>query len=129
MTAMRCDALLVDDEADLCWALRRALEDEGLSVVEAHSLAEARTLLLAEGLRPRCVLLDARFPDGDGLAFAAELRALDPAIAVLLLSGLYFQFDGDVREALRTATVAGFFGKPVPIAELRRTVLRVLERR
>jgi len=64
--------LLVEDDADLNEANRRALELRRYKVRTARTLAEARTQLGRE--EPDVILLDVMLPDGDGFDFCARIR-------------------------------------------------------
>ncbi len=59
-------ALLIEDEPLVRWTLRRAVESEGLDVVEASSLAEGAHLWEQGAFT--LVLTDYRLPDGSGAA-------------------------------------------------------------
>ena len=75
--------LVVDDEAAMRRLARTALELEGYQVVEAATLAQARSIT-AE--RIGAVVLDRRLPDGDGLDLLDELRARWPGATIVLHS-------------------------------------------
>jgi hypothetical protein len=57
--------LIVEDEPGIRQFLRATLTGEGLRVIEAKTLAEAKEHLAS--VRPIVVLLDLGLPDGDGL--------------------------------------------------------------
>jgi PAS domain S-box-containing protein len=71
--------LLVEDEPAAAALLSAIMEDNGLKVDEAGTLAEARAFLEKYG-RYGAVILDLRLPDGDGVDLAKEIRA-DPELA------------------------------------------------
>jgi DNA-binding NtrC family response regulator len=75
--------LLVDDEENLAQNLAEALTSAGHEVVVTHSAAEA----LAQNRRLHTAVLDYRLPDGTGLELARQLRARDPAVKILFISG------------------------------------------
>jgi DNA-binding response OmpR family regulator len=64
--------LLVEDNPQILDINRRVLEDEGLTVLTAATLAEARQRLAIAA--PDVVVLDIMLPDGSGLDFLPELR-------------------------------------------------------
>jgi len=66
--------LLVEDEPAAAALLSAILEDNGLNVDEAGTLAEARSLLDSKG-RYGALVLDLRLPDGDGVDLVKEIRA------------------------------------------------------
>ncbi|HVV50243.1 MAG TPA: response regulator [Polyangia bacterium] len=75
--------LLVDDEEDLAQNLAEALSAAGHEVVVSHTVADA----LSHNRRLQTAVLDYRLPDGTGLDVARELRARDPSIQILFISG------------------------------------------
>ena len=64
--------LVVDDDATLRQLLRRMLEPEGYTVVEAENGRVALERL--RGVSPSVVLLDLMMPEMDGFEFVAEFR-------------------------------------------------------
>ena len=83
--AARAHLLIVDDEPNILSSLRRALELEGYSADVAGS---GRIAL--EKLRARpfdLVLMDVVMRDGDGLSALKALRADQPELPVLMMSG------------------------------------------
>jgi DNA-binding response OmpR family regulator len=76
-------ALLVDDESALTENLAEALETAGYDVVVSGSATEA----LAQRRRLETAVVDYRLPDGSGIALARRLRARDPSIRILFISG------------------------------------------
>jgi DNA-binding NarL/FixJ family response regulator len=101
--------LVVDDHVLIREALRglfRELKPDAV-VFEAADAAQA-TALLAEQPDIALILLDLSLPDRDGLGLLAELRALHPAISVVVLSG--FADRANVMRALDQGAL-GFIPK------------------
>ena len=99
---------VVDDDADLCEALRWLLESDGLKV-ETHT--SARSFL--EAYHPDgsgALVLDVRMPGMEGLELQKDLVARGFDIPVLILTG-----HGDVPMAVRAlkAGALEFLQKPV----------------
>src|SRR4029078_8265041 len=82
---MRESILVVDDEAGVRASLTGILGDEGYQV-EAVDSGEA-ALALLEGRRFDLLLLDVWRPKTDGRAPLSRVRAMDPEVAVLMISG------------------------------------------
>jgi DNA-binding response OmpR family regulator len=72
--------LLVDDEADLVWAVQRSLCDEGYEVFTAGDGVEA--LAVAQRRHPDLIILDIVMPRLDGLQALHKLRR-DPNLAAV----------------------------------------------
>ena len=105
--------LLVDDNADACTMLRTALERAGHVVQIAGNGQEA--IDLAAGFRPEIGVLDIGLPGMNGYELALRLRAMDPGIRLIALTG-YGQA-GDLKAA-ETAGFDAHCAKPVTITGL-----------
>lgn len=79
--------LLVEDEPASAAVMEALLEEEGLEVDTAATLAEARAHLSAR--RYGALVLDLRLPDGDGVELLRELRRGEagPPMPILVVSG------------------------------------------
>jgi two-component system nitrogen regulation response regulator GlnG len=93
--------LVVDDEEAVCWALRRALEGEGLSVDVAATAEHALELLARR--RPDAVILDVRLPGMDGLEAMARIRRLAPDTPVIVATAF-----GNLPTAVRALEGGAF---------------------
>lgn len=92
--------------------MRRALEDAGLRVAEAATLA--RGLIEAGTRRPDLVILDLGLPDGDGRDFITALRAWSQ-VPVIVLSARAQEAD---KVAALDAGADDYLTKPFGVAEL-----------
>ena len=113
--------LIVDDEPAIRSAVARAFPDQNTIQVETCAAA----LLAAKEQYPDIVLLDLRLPDGSGLDLVAKLRAIDPDLPVVLLTG-HGSVDLAV-EALKQG-VTDFIEKPFKLERLRTTVNLLLDK-
>ncbi len=77
--------LIVDDEPGILATLSGVLSDEGFDTLETGSGEEALTLFTER--RPDVVFLDIWLPDRDGLETLQAMREIDPAVAVVMMSG------------------------------------------
>ncbi len=82
---MPTTVLIVDDELGIQTTLSGVLSDEGYITLTTGS-GEAAVELYRER-RPDVVFLDIWLPDRDGLETLQALRELDPAAAVIMMSG------------------------------------------
>lgn len=85
--ARRYRVLVVDDTADVRQLARMTLAASGFEVFDTASGVEA--CLMAEQLRPDCVILDVSMPDMSGIEVCRALRH-DPAnsgCTILMLTG------------------------------------------
>ena len=104
--------LVVDDEANIRSSLQGVLTREGHQVDIAPSLAEARRLLREAY---DVVLLDVRFPEGNGLDLLAEIRADAPDTTVIMMSG-----NAELETAVRATRLGAydFLEKPLSLDRL-----------
>lgn len=79
--------LIVEDEVLVRMFAVDALEDEGFKVVESATAAEAMTQLQALGSQLAAAIIDLGLPDRSGDQLAAEVRAAQPALPILIASG------------------------------------------
>lgn len=113
--------LVIDDEPAIRRAIVKAFPD--ITVLQAESVAEA--LERTQDGYPDVVLLDQQLPDGQGLESVSRLRAIDPELPIVLLTG-HGSTDLAV-EALKIG-VTDYLEKPFKIERLRLTVSNLLER-
>lgn len=111
--------LLVEDDPAQRLLLGAYLRQGGHVVVEAGTLAEARTKV-AEAA-PALVLLDLGLPDGDGLVLARELRAREVPLVIVTSR------EGDRLLALELGA-DDYLVKPYDPRELAARVANVLRR-
>jgi PAS domain S-box-containing protein len=117
--------LVVDDVETVRLAAAAALEECGYEAILAKNGREAVDLYAARRGAIALVLLDVAMPVLSGDRAFAELKAIDPAVRVLVTSG--FEEDRRVR-ALLAAGAAGFVHKPYGLHELARAVRAALDR-
>jgi DNA-binding NtrC family response regulator len=113
--------LIVDDEEIHARALGRFLGGRGhaCEVVTSAGAAEAALRVM----RPHLVLLDMRLGEADGLALLGELKSVDPALPVIVMTAY-----GSVETAVRAmkAGALDYLQKPMDLEELELVVTRAL---
>jgi two-component system, response regulator RegA len=77
--------LLIDDDENHCWALRRSFENRGYAVSTADSV-RAGLALLGER-RVDYAVVDLRMPGPSGLHLIAKLRAANAEMRIVVLTG------------------------------------------
>jgi DNA-binding NarL/FixJ family response regulator len=113
--------LLADDHQLLRQAMRRALEDAGLTVVaEAGDGGEA--VRLVTELQPDVVLMDVSMPVLDGVEATRRLHADYPDLPIVILT---MHGDEALRKEAVAAGAAGFLTKDVSMQEVVATVTQV----
>jgi signal transduction histidine kinase len=122
---MSMDAVVyvVDDDPGMRQTLVDILALSGITALGFESGTSA--LAAAQGPeRPSLALLDNRLPDTTGVELATALRAGDPDLAMLLLTG-YISAESAIAAV---GSVDAYLTKPVPPDELLRAVRSGLER-
>ncbi|MFO0676225.1 MAG: sigma-54 dependent transcriptional regulator [Polyangiaceae bacterium] len=116
--------LVVEDDASLRFGLCGALRAMGLQVHEADSRDAATRVFAAQ--RPDVVLTDLRLPDGDALELLPRIRAIDPAAAVIIMTG-----HGSIDLAVRAVKQGAedFLTKPVDTSTLGAFLRSAIDRR
>jgi two-component system, response regulator RegA len=77
--------LLVDDDAPFRQRLSVLLARKGFAVTAVGSLSEAR--IEAARLKPGHAVVDMRLEDGNGLDLVTEMRATNPDVRIVMLTG------------------------------------------
>lgn len=114
----------IDDDAELRHANQQTLELAGFEVLP---FADAEAALAALGADfPDVVVSDVRMPRIDGLELFARLKALDPDLPVILITG-----HGDIPMAVEAlhAGAYDFIAKPYAADRLVQSVARAAEKR
>lgn len=81
---MNKKVLIIEDETNIRRYLQLSLKNAGYTVVEADSGEEGYRK--AEWERPSVVLLDVGLPGADGFTVCKQLKALDPAMGIIMLT-------------------------------------------
>lgn len=77
--------LVVDDDAVFVAVLARAFTRRGFEVESAAGVCEA--VEKAERCDPQFAVVDLKMPDGSGLGLVEQLRRLNPAMRIVVLTG------------------------------------------
>lgn len=119
MTHDNIDILVVDDDISHCTILQALLRGWGYNVAQANSGRQA-----LEQVREQVfdlVLCDVRMAEMDGIATLKEIKALNPAIPVLIMTA-YSSVETAV-EALKTGAL-DYLIKPLDFDNLQATLER-----
>lgn len=105
--------LVVDDDVTFRTRLVRAFESRGF---EARAAADAPIALeLARAESPELAVVDLRMPGGSGLDVVRELKAIDPATNVVVLTGY-----GSIATALEAVRLGAthYLTKPADVDDI-----------
>ena len=117
--SMQQNLLCVDDETGILSSLVRALRNEHFAVLTASNSGEALQLLSENEIQ--VVLIDQHMPDIDGLNLIKKIKAQQPFIVPVILSGLVDL--EHILAAINRGDVQRFLAKPWNNEELK-TVLK-----
>lgn len=115
--------LVVDDEAPIRDLLKEFFKRRGYEVSTAGLASQVAEMVAKEA--PHLVILDLALPDGDGMEILQELKAKDPALRVLVLTGM--GFDEDLLQEARDKGADSYVSKTLPLDQLYLEVRRVLK--
>lgn len=115
---------IVDDEVEVCEALRELLEVEQFAPVEFRGAEQALQYIGADF--PGIVITDLRMPGIDGIGLFDRLSRIDPELPVIVISG-----HGDIATAVDLVRRGAydFLAKPFDADQLIATVRRALDKR
>jgi len=124
MTDASAHILVIDDDKALRDACYQILSRQGYQVELAAGARQGLTLL--ERLSFDAILLDLVMPDLDGLEALKKIRALDPDVEVIIITGY-----GTIQSAVESIKAGAFhfLSKPFVPDDLRNLVSRALEKR
>ncbi|GAB4520551.1 MAG: response regulator [Anaerolineales bacterium] len=113
--------LIVDDSAFSRNALRRILESDGYTVLEAESGMRALELLQSDA--PDVVTLDLLMPEMSGQQVLQNMRQINPHIRVIVITA---DIQRATRQELDEMGADAFLQKPFGSNEILATLKRVL---
>ncbi|HEX9748935.1 MAG TPA: response regulator [Methylomirabilota bacterium] len=111
--------LCVDDDIDILELLKEYFTEQGFVVLTATNGVEA--FLQVKRWQPKAVILDLFMPRLGGIGALGRIKALNPDVVVILVSGM-----GNALELVTEAglSVAGAFTKPLNLVQLSDTLAR-----
>lgn len=116
--------LLVEDDPSIRRFVSLALEDEPVTLTQAHCLADAVQALRGEPFA--LVLCDLNLPDGSGVDLLRALAGPDSPCPAARRVAFSAGVVGDMRRELEAAGVHEFLPKPASLAQLQDCVGRAL---
>lgn len=113
--------LLIDDEETITLSLRTFFEKKGYDFINTYTGKEGLAAALKE--LPDIVLLDLHLPDMHGMTILREIKAVQPDMVVIIMTGF-----GEIREAVDAIKLGAehYFQKPIDLDELAVVVERNL---
>ncbi|UAY53349.1 response regulator [Ferruginibacter albus] len=115
-------ALIIDDEIDICYLLSSILKNKSISAKYVNTLSEASEAL--QGNAPDFVFLDNHLPDGTGLNYISHIKKHSPDSKIIMITA----YDNNVdRNKAAELGVDRFISKPFTIDTIYQTVEQLRE--
>lgn len=114
--------LIVDDEEEIRAELAEYFQHKGYEVEEAADGLEALNKFKAAPAD--VVITDIKMPRLSGEELTRRLRAIDPHLPIIIITGHYAKPD---LESARKAGATAVFKKPVALSELSQLLKRLAE--
>ena len=114
--------LIIDDEASILGAFRRAYRDSQVQIETAESAGEG--LALASQCHPDVIILDVQLPDMSGLDAMRKVRELDRRCPVIFITGK--STTDTAIEAMKLGAFE-YLLKPLELPRLRQLIEKALE--
>ena len=119
---------IIDDEKDLLFVYKKALELQRLKVVTFDDSSVALNELKVRYKKYSMVLVDIRMPKVDGYQLINEIKRIDPSIKTILMSA-YDVSELEVSDNLNTGVkIDDIMHKPFSLIKLINNVNKLLEK-
>src|SRR5262245_54309840 len=124
MTVHTSTALIIDDEADICFLLGNVLKQRHYKVINSNTLTEGRKKL--KDLRPELLFLDIHLPDGSGLGEINSIRRDFPGMKIVVMSA----HDGSAEKKMAMQSGADcFLSKPLSLETIDVSIGQLFEKK
>lgn len=114
--------LIVDDEQDVREFAKNFFERRKIETLTASGGKEALEIIKKD--KPALVLLDIRMEDANGLDVLAEIKKIDNAIKVIMVTGVEEKESAERANRLGALT---YIQKPLVLDELEKIVLKEIQ--
>ncbi|MFZ5596043.1 MAG: sigma-54-dependent transcriptional regulator [Bacillota bacterium] len=106
--------LIIDDEQHMCWALEKAMKQEGYQVLTT-TRGKTGLEMIREEL-PSLVVLDLKMPEMDGMEVLKQAREINPKLPVVMLTA-----HGTIETAIEAMKMGAtdYLTKPFDLDELK----------
>ena len=114
---LRLEALIVEDEIDICYLLSGILKKKHLRTAYVTTLSAAQTAL--ENQKPNILFIDNHLPDGFGVDFIQKVKNQYPETRIIMITAHDTSLD---KEKAMKEGADFFIGKPFTHETISRTV-------
>jgi two-component system response regulator ChvI len=124
MTGWKKKILIVDDEPDVTFTLKKGLEDEGFQIDAFNDPLEALSYFKAG--QYDMLLLDVKMPKLNGFELYKELKKIDNRVKICFITAFEFYYD-EFRRVFPKLNVRCFARKPIAMDELAKILKEELQ--
>jgi len=117
------DALIIDDEVDICYLLKGILKLRNIRAAYVTSLSDADQALLSYPVIPPLVFLDNHLADGLGIEYIQKIKERSPDTVVVMITAHDTASD---REKAFEQGADFFIGKPFTRDVILKTVDKIM---
>jgi CheY-like chemotaxis protein len=117
--------MLVDDEPDIIYLVKKLLEKEGYDVTEVYTGKEC--LERVEDDHPDLILLDIMMPDIDGWEVSRTLKSKDETKDIPIVMLTIRTSEDSIEKSFEYSHADAHIGKPIITEEMFSTLKWVLE--
>lgn len=118
---LAAEALIVEDEIDICFLLTGILRNKNLQTTFVNTLKDARHTL--SSLRPAILFLDNNLPDGLGIDFIYQIKKENPSTKIVIITA-----DDTIADKTRALKAGAdiFIGKPFTRDTINKTIDKLM---
>jgi CheY-like chemotaxis protein len=119
------DLLVVDDDSDIAYVLKRALLKNRFLVTAFTSPEEALKNFKSNSDDYDLMLSDIRMPEMSGIQLARKVKEINPKVKVVLMTSFEIR-DNEFSKVFPSTQVDGFVQKPIRIKDLTNKILDII---
>jgi DNA-binding response OmpR family regulator len=124
MTEWKRRILIVDDEPDVAFTLKKGLEEEGFQIDIFNDPLKAQSYFKAGEYD--MLLLDINMPKLNGFELYRELKKIDNRVKICFITAFELYYD-EFRRVFPKLNVTCFVRKPITIDELAKILKQELQ--
>ena len=119
------DLLVVDDDSDIAYVLKRALLKNRFLVSAFTSPEKALKNFKSNSEDYDLMLSDIRMPEMSGIQLARKVKEINPKVKVVLMTTFEIK-DNEFSKVFPSTQIDGFVQKPIRIKDLTNKILDII---
>lgn len=113
--------MVVDDEADICLAIKNHLHNDQVKVSTFTNPALALEHFKGNPDNYKVIVTDIKMPGLSGFDLAKKIKLLNPKTKIVLMTA-FEDYESKVEKLLPGMPIDGFLRKPVSLAKLKQVL-------